>query len=312
MHNANEKQVGGTHYATGNVQHWDYVQEALNGAYLMGNVTKYVARHRKKNGLQDLEKAKHYLQKIMELYQTGALSPPRRVGDASVPAVVGQFIHHGGLTYWEGRVMVLACVWSSLNELHEIRDQIHQMMDACEAQKRMDEERSAAEPGAGYVDQDRYEINPFAEGELEQFVCWLSVQSPNVVFGSSIETPKQLEVLRRYEALTKCEAKFSNAENFGGVPLDNQPSKRLDVPLPTVREVNPLTASRSRKFKLVRDDDETGISGTGVVAEGIEFSNGMCAMCWLTAMHSVAVYPNARQLEAIHGHNGRAKIVFDA
>jgi hypothetical protein len=47
-----------------------------------------------------------------------------------------------------------------------------------------------------------------------------------------------------------------------------------------------------------------------VVAEGIEFSNGYCAMSWLTPMHSVAVYPNIRQLEAIHGHNGRARIVF--
>lgn len=80
---------------------------------------------------------------------------------------------------------------------------------------------------------------------------------------------------------------------------------------PTVREVNPLTAPRARTFRLVRDDDETGISGKGVVAEGIEFSNGMCAMCWLTAMHSVAVYPNVRQLEAIHGHNGRTRVVFE-
>jgi hypothetical protein len=79
---------------------------------------------------------------------------------------------------------------------------------------------------------------------------------------------------------------------------------------PTVRQVNPLTAPRARLFHLVREEDETGISGTGVVAEGIEFSNGMCALCWLTAMHSVAVYPNVRQLEAIHGHNGRAKVVF--
>lgn len=79
---------------------------------------------------------------------------------------------------------------------------------------------------------------------------------------------------------------------------------------PTVRQVNPLTAPRARRFQLVRDEDETGISGTGVVAEGMEFSNGMCAMCWLTAMHSVAVYPNIRQLEAIHGHNGRARITW--
>ena len=77
---------------------------------------------------------------------------------------------------------------------------------------------------------------------------------------------------------------------------------------PTVKDVNPLTAPRSRNFHLVRIEDETGISGTGVVAEGIEFSNGMCAMCWLTAMHSVALYPNIRQLEAIHGHNGRTEV----
>lgn len=81
---------------------------------------------------------------------------------------------------------------------------------------------------------------------------------------------------------------------------------------PTVRELNPLKDSRMRTFKLVRNEDESGISGTGVVAEGIEFSNGMCAMSWLTNMHSVAVYPNAKQLEAIHGHNGRTAMVFDA
>lgn len=79
---------------------------------------------------------------------------------------------------------------------------------------------------------------------------------------------------------------------------------------PTVRDKNPLTDSRARLFRLVRDDDETGISGTGVVAEGVEFSNGFCAMSWLTSMHSVAVYPNIRQLEAIHGHNGRARVVY--
>lgn len=106
------------------------------------------------------------------------------------------------------------------------------------------------------------------------------------------------------------ESRYPNPEQE--VAVDAAMNKAAAASLPTVRQVNPLTASRSRKFKLVRDDDETGISGTGVVAEGIEFSNGMCAMCWLTAMHSVAVYPNVRQLEAIHGHNGRARIVFDA
>lgn len=81
--------------------------------------------------------------------------------------------------------------------------------------------------------------------------------------------------------------------------------------LPTVAERHPLTTSNTRTFKLVRTQDETGISGTGVVAEGIEFTNGWCALSWLTAMHSVAVYPNVRAVEAIHGHNGRTKVLFD-
>lgn len=234
MHNANEKQVGGTHYATGGAQHWDYVQEALNGAYLMGNVTKYVARHRKKNGLQDLEKAKHYLQKIMELYQRGELQPPRDAGDTSFPDIVDNFIRCGELTYWEGRVMVLACVWSNLNDLSEVCHHIHQMMDACEAQRRMDEERSAAEPGARYVDQDRDE--PIVTlTEVEQFALWLSVQSPCIVVGSTAETPVILEAAERYQTLMN-DGGLSSGVHTRKVlnmrcPIDfsNQTSKHIDV-----------------------------------------------------------------------------------
>jgi hypothetical protein len=108
-----------------------------------------------------------------------------------------------------------------------------------------------------------------------------------------------------------CRSPFNYCAIDGSCPTERQcyPERFMDKP--TARQLNPLTAPRARTFKLGRDEDETGISGTGIVAEGIEFSNGMCAMCWLTAMHSVAVYPNVRQLEAIHGHNGRARIVFD-
>lgn len=78
-----------------------------------------------------------------------------------------------------------------------------------------------------------------------------------------------------------------------------------------VRVSNPLKTSNCRNFKFVRVEDETGLSGEGVVAEGIEFSNGMCAISWLTGMHSIGVYPNVKQMEAIHGHNGRTKVVFE-
>lgn len=80
--------------------------------------------------------------------------------------------------------------------------------------------------------------------------------------------------------------------------------------IPTAKEVNPLTDCRSRRFVLQRNEDETGISGTGVVAEGIEFSTGWCALSWMTSAHSVGIYPNVKELERIHGHNGRAVVVW--
>jgi hypothetical protein len=61
----NSRQVGGTHYKS-DIQHWDFVwANDLN--YFEGQITKYVIRARKKNGLQDLEKARHFLDKYIEL-----------------------------------------------------------------------------------------------------------------------------------------------------------------------------------------------------------------------------------------------------
>jgi hypothetical protein len=65
-----------------------------------------------------------------------------------------------------------------------------------------------------------------------------------------------------------------------------------------------------RPFHLVRDEDETGVSGIGVVAEGVEFADGQCAMSWLTQFHSMGIYPSVEELIAIHGHGGRSRVVF--
>ena len=58
---ANEYQIGGNHYQ-GEYQHWDFVCDT-DSHYLLGCATKYIARWRKKNGIQDLRKASHYLTK---------------------------------------------------------------------------------------------------------------------------------------------------------------------------------------------------------------------------------------------------------
>lgn len=60
----------------------------------------------------------------------------------------------------------------------------------------------------------------------------------------------------------------------------------------------------------MRHEDETGVSGTGVVAEGVEFENGRCVMQWLTGIASLAVYESVAELKAIHGHQGKTVVTF--
>lgn len=68
--------------------------------------------------------------------------------------------------------------------------------------------------------------------------------------------------------------------------------------------------STARLFVLVRDEDVSGTSGVGVVAEGVEFSNGTCVLHWISQMESVEICANLHVVEAIHGHGGRTKVVF--
>lgn len=63
---ATETQVGGNHYASMKIQPTVFIHEN-NIPFLEGNVIKYVVRHRHKNGKQDIEKAIHYLQLLLQL-----------------------------------------------------------------------------------------------------------------------------------------------------------------------------------------------------------------------------------------------------
>ncbi len=66
-----------------------------------------------------------------------------------------------------------------------------------------------------------------------------------------------------------------------------------------------------RTFALHRDEDVSGVSGTGRVAEGVEFSDGTVVLRWLTRTGSVAVYLNGADMEKVHGHDGRTRVVWD-
>lgn len=65
-----------------------------------------------------------------------------------------------------------------------------------------------------------------------------------------------------------------------------------------------------RRFQLHRTVDETGISGTGLVAEGAEFGDGRCVIRWTVDVNSTAVYDSLDDVVKIHGHGGKTQVVW--
>ena len=58
-------------------------------------------------------------------------------------------------------------------------------------------------------------------------------------------------------------------------------------------------------FELVRTEDVSGVSGTGVVAEGVVIHDGQVVMSWFGEYHTMEVSPSLRAIVNIHGHHGR-------
>jgi hypothetical protein len=63
-----------------------------------------------------------------------------------------------------------------------------------------------------------------------------------------------------------------------------------------------------KRFVLERSEDVNGNSGTGIVAEGIQFTNGQVVIHWISQWEAINVYANAVVLESLHGHQGRTVV----
>jgi len=62
---ASDIQIGGDHYASLKIQPTEFIH--ANGVpFIEGNVIKYVMRHRQKNGIEDLKKARHYIDLLIQ------------------------------------------------------------------------------------------------------------------------------------------------------------------------------------------------------------------------------------------------------
>ena len=64
-------------------------------------------------------------------------------------------------------------------------------------------------------------------------------------------------------------------------------------------------------FYLYRTEDESGVSGTGRVAQGFVADNGKVSLFWLSEHPSVTVYDSIGEVQAIHGHGGKTELRFE-
>ena len=111
MSTANAKQVAGNHYKTEGIQHWDLCDD-FDVPYLTGCATKYLTRFRRKNGLQDLQKAHHYTEKMIECW--AFISRP----EGDVPELtLDIFLADNGIDGPEREPLRLLFNWKSVSDL---------------------------------------------------------------------------------------------------------------------------------------------------------------------------------------------------
>ena len=72
-----------------------------------------------------------------------------------------------------------------------------------------------------------------------------------------------------------------------------------------------VASDERRTFTLYRDVDETGISGTGEVCEGVQFTDGTVVIRWYGEHASTVVWKSLEDAMAINGHDGKTRVVWD-
>ena len=77
---------------------------------------------------------------------------------------------------------------------------------------------------------------------------------------------------------------------------------------------DPKTCHKScRRFVLRRLEDIHGCSGTGIVAQGVEFWNGKATLCWFpgpAGVSSVSHFESVEEVIALHGHDGKTVVDY--
>lgn len=174
---ANEFMVGGSHYHQGDkaFQHWDLVA-LLRLGYYEGQITRYISRAKKKNGIQDYQKAHHYAVKMRELFNTryggilgfflGRMYKPQHSEGVEVHRAVNEFCREQELDGLERSAMLMACLWRDNIDLDFLVDKTEKLKSRLFPGESKEEQMARmvfkaryssdtdGEAGAGYVCQD--------------------------------------------------------------------------------------------------------------------------------------------------------------
>ena len=127
---ANEHQFGGSHYKGVAYQHWDFAADCRLG-YFEGQITKYISRYKKKNGLVDVQKCGHFLDKLIELAAAGR----RPQNDDYTVGRGTRFIETNDLGSLEAIVVRYTASWERPHQLGFARVQVTRLIEILSAPK---------------------------------------------------------------------------------------------------------------------------------------------------------------------------------
>lgn len=72
----------------------------------------------------------------------------------------------------------------------------------------------------------------------------------------------------------------------------------------------PIKENKLKTFQLYRKHDISGVSGTGLIAEGCEFTFGRVCVCWLGSQKSIVLWDSIEDLKKVNCHNGSTVIKY--
>ncbi len=128
---SNERQVGGAHYRSP-FQHWDWVVDT-GQTYLEAATTKYITRWRAKEGVQDVQKSGHYLDKFIECLDAGRIQR-HAPSEQALLGLNDRFFKANRVPKLEQRICILLTVWpfqegqqAALKTVHSARELVTQL-----------------------------------------------------------------------------------------------------------------------------------------------------------------------------------------